>query len=164
MSPRRVLPKPAEDVGPKVSKKKSPRGCPEPTEAQLEAADQIVAGIPPAAAMAAIGVTHQTSTALKTGAMRTALRIAIEKELRARGGGSIDKAAARTLVEGLEAMRPVVVGREMMTYPDFTTRGSFLDRLLKLTGDMGRKDEEGDGGAWDALVLRMHHKQPVLGE
>jgi hypothetical protein len=130
----------------------------------MQAAEQIVAGIAPAAALASIGVTSQPSVVLKGGAMRAALRIAIEKELRSRRLGSIEKVMASTLIEGLDAMRPVVVGRDMVSFPDYPTRGSFLDRLGKLTGDFGRGADAEEGGAWDSLVLRMRHRQPVLGE
>lgn len=146
---------------------KKPRKRPErkPSTDQVRAAEQIVAGVPPAAAMAAIGMTTQPSVALKSGVMRTALRMAIEKQLRSKGlRNGIDGVAAATLVEGLDAMRPVAVGREMVSFPDYPTRGAFLDRLLKLNGDLGRRDETEEGGTWDSLVLRMRRTQPVIGE
>jgi len=151
---------------PKVRKpkKQSPRCCPEPSAEQLQAATDIVAGIPPAAALAAVGVTSAPSTVLKGGAMRTALRLAIEKALEEQGRlPDIDKMAAGVLVGGLDATRPVVLGKnEIHDYPDHPTRGAFLDRLLKLTGDMSKAAETDAGDTWDSLVLRMR-RTPVLG-
>lgn len=147
------------------SAKLSPPCCPEPSADQIEAAERIVAGVPPAAALASVGLVSPPSTLLKSGSMRAALRQAIEKELRARSiKGGVDGVMAATLVEGLDAMRPVVLGREMVSFPDYPTRGAFFDRLAKLTGDFGRSGEMEEGGAWDSLVLRMRRTQPVLGE
>ena len=144
----------------KKPRKLSPPGCSEPSADQMQAAANIVAGVPPAAALAAVGMAPP---ALKGGAMRTALRCAIEDALLEQGKlPCIDKMAAGTLVDGLGATRPVVLGKSsIVNYPDHATRGAFLDRLLKLTGDLSKANDEDAGGAWDSLVLRM--QRPAMG-
>jgi len=149
----------------KKPKKQSPANCPEPSADQMQAATDIVAGVPPAAALAAIGVSSPPSAVLKGGAMRAALRMAIEEALKEQGRiPDIDKMAAGVLVGGLDAVRPVVLGKStIIDYPDHPTRGAFLDRLLKLTGDLNKANDTDAGGAWDALVLQMRRPAPGLG-
>lgn len=141
------------------------RTC-EPSERQVAVAEAIVCGVPASEAVREVGgYGSSVAQTLSTTTMRTALREALSRALVAAGkNGDVDVALADGLVAGLDATRPIVMdkGTRVEDYPDYSTRGAFLDRLMRLTGD-GRASGDGGGDSWDEMILRMRRPAVAVG-
>ena len=68
--------------------------------------------------------------------------------------GLTDETLARTLIEGLHAMKPLVIDKQIIDYPDATARHSFARTVLKTKGYMTPDTNEDDKRHGEPLVVK----------